>query len=285
MSEPTVYLNGEYLPLSEAKISVLDRGFIFGDGVYEVVPVYAGHPFRWAEHLARLERSLGRLRITNPLSAEAWTALVGELVRRHPWTNQFIYLHVTRGVSRRDHGFPKEPVAPTVFAQSSELKLPNAALRTNGVSLISLPDERWGHCDIKAISLLGNVLARQAAVDAGAFECVQFRDGFMTEGSSSNFWVVRDGRVYGAPLDHRVLAGIRVGLVEELCAELGVPFQLQPILREQVFAADELLLTSATKEILPATQLDGRPIGNGRPGPVFARLYEAYQRAKAKNVR
>lgn len=284
MSEPTVYLNGEYLPLSQARVPVHDRGFIFGDGVYEVVPVYGGRLFRWPEHLARLERSLGRLRITNPLSAEAWLALVRELVRRHPWPDQFVYLHVTRGVSRRDHGFPKEPVAPTVFAQTSELKLPDPALRASGVSLISLPDERWGHCDIKSISLLGNVLARQAAVDAGAFECVQFRDGFMTEGSSSNFWVVRDGCVYGAPLDHRVLAGIRVGLIEELCAELEIPFHLQPILREQVHEADELLLSSATKEILPATRLDDRPIGDGRPGPVYARLHEAYQRAKARHV-
>lgn len=283
MSEPTVYLNGDFLPLSEAKVPVHDRGFIFGDGVYEVVPVYAGRPFRWHEHYARLERSLGRLRISNPKDFAGWTELVSELVRRHPWPDQFVYLHITRGVSRRDHGFPKDPVAPTVFAQTSPLKLPDPALRETGVEVISLPDERWAHCDIKSISLLGNVLARQAAVEAGAFECVQFRDGFMTEGSSSNFWVVRDGRVYGAPLDHRVLAGIRVGLIEELCAELGVPFHLQPILREQVASADELLLSSATKEILPVTRLDGQPIGSGRPGPMYARLYDAYQRVKARS--
>jgi D-alanine transaminase len=277
--EQIAYLNGEFLPLSQARVPVLDRGFIFGDGIYEVVPVYGGRPFRLPEHLARLTRSLAKTGIENPRDDAGWTSLVSELIARHPWSDQFIYIQVTRGVAKRDHAFPKG-VAPTVFAMSSEFVALPAALRETGVAAITLPDERWLHCDIKSISLLGNVLARQAAVEAGAFECVMFRDGYMTEGSASNIWVVRNGTVLGAPRDHLVLEGIRVGLIEELCAGTGLPLELRRITREEVGSADELLLSSATREILPITSLDGRPVGDGRPGPVYAKLYAAYQAAK-----
>jgi D-alanine transaminase len=277
--EQIAFLNGEFLPLSQARVPVLDRGFIFGDGIYEVVPVYGGRPFRLPEHLARLKRSLAKTGIQNPRDDAGWTSLVGELIARHPWSDQFIYIQVTRGVAKRDHAFPKG-VAPTVFAMSSEFVALPAALRETGVAAITLPDERWLHCDIKSISLLGNVLARQAAVEAGAFECVMFRDGYMTEGSASNIWVVRNGTVLGAPRDHLVLEGIRVGLIEELCAGTGLPLELRRITREEVGSADELLLSSATREILPITSLDGRPVGDGRPGPVYAKLYAAYQAAK-----
>jgi D-alanine transaminase len=279
-SEQTVFLNGQFMPIGQARVPVLDRGFIFGDGIYEVVPVYGGRPFRWAHHLARLERSLAKVRIANPMDDADWTALVGELVALHPWSDQFVYLQVTRGVAKRDHAFPAN-ATPTVFAMSSELVLPSDAQRTEGVKAISLPDERWLHCDVKSTSLLGNVLARQAAVDAGAAECIQFRDGFMTEGSSSNIWVVRGGRVYGAPRDNLILEGIRVGLMGELCADCDVPFEIRRILREEVTGADELMLSSATKEVLPITSLDGRPVGSGRPGPIWRRVWDAYQRAKA----
>ena len=277
--EQTVFLNGEFLPLSEARVPVLDRGFIFGDGVYEVVPVYGGRPFRLPEHLARLSRSLSKIGIANPRDDAGWTSLIGDLIGRHSWSDQFIYIQVTRGVAKRDHAFPKG-VAPTVFAMSSEFVALPAALRETGVPAITLPDERWLHCDIKSISLLGNVLARQAAVEAGAFECVMFRDGFMTEGSASNIWVVRNGTVFGAPRDRLVLEGIRVGLIEELCAATGLPVELRRITREEVFGADELMLSSATREILSITSLDGRPVGDGRPGPVCAKLYAAYQAVK-----
>lgn len=276
----TVYLNGDYLPLDEARVPVLDRGFIFGDGVYEVVPVYQGRLFRWDEHLARLKRSLGRIRIDNPLDDAGWTRVVTDLVGRHTWPDQMVYLQVTRGVARRDHAFPPASVKPTVFAMASEFPHAPAALREQGASAITLPDERWLHNDIKSVSLLGNVLARQAAVDAGAIECVMLRDGMLTEGSASNVWVVRGGRVAGVPKDRMVLGGIRFGVVETLCRSCGIPFELRRIAREELLAADEILLSSATREVLPVTRLDGRPVGLGQPGPVYHRLYDAYQSAK-----
>jgi D-alanine transaminase len=278
-TQQTVYLNGEFLPIEQARVPVLDRGFIFGDGIYEVVPVYGGRPFRWPQHLARLERSLAKVGIANPMDAAGWTKLVSELIAHHPWTDQFVYLQVTRGVAKRDHAFPTG-VAPTVFAMASELLPVPAEQREQGVAAITLPDERWLHCDVKSTSLLGNVLARQAAVEAGAAECVMFRDGCLTEGSSSNVWVVRNGTVFGAPRDHLILEGIRVGLLEELCARAGIDFETRRVLREEVLAADELMITSATKEVLPVTRLDDRPVGDGRPGPVYHRLYAAYQDAK-----
>ena len=280
MSEQTVYLDGQYLPLAEARVPVLDRGFIFGDGVYEVVPVYAGRAFRWPQHRARLGRSLAAIRIADPLGAAGWDALVRELVGRHPWPDQFVYIQVTRGVAPRAHPFPAD-ATPTVFAMSSELKAPAAALLEKGVSLASLPDERWLHCDIKSTSLLGNVLARQAAIDAGAHECVMFRDGFLTEGAASNVWVARDGVVRGVPAGPFALEGIRVGLIESLCAAEGIAFERRRIHRDELGRADELMISSATQEILPVTLLDGKPVGNGVPGPLHRRLHEAYQRAKS----
>mgnify|MGYP006275444843 CR=1 FL=1 len=279
MSDQIVYLNGELVPLAEARIPVLDRGFIFGDGVYEVVPVYAGRPFRLAQHLKRLTRSLAAIGIDNPFDDAGWTALVKDLVARHPWRDQFVYMQVTRGVARRDHAFPKG-IRPTVFAMTSEFVAPSAEQREQGVAAITGPDERWLHCDIKSVSLLGNVLAKQTAVEAGAAECLMFRDGILTEGSSSNIWVVRGGRVFGSPVDHLVLEGIRVGLLAELCARCGIDYELRRIAREEVLQADELMLTSATREILPITRLDGKPVGEGRPGPVYHRLIDAYQAAK-----
>jgi D-alanine transaminase len=278
MSEQVVYLNGSFVPLSEARIPVLDRGFIFGDGIYEVVPVYEGRPFRLTQHLKRLERSLAAISIDNPFDEAGWRALIADLVGRHGWPNQFVYMQITRGVARRDHAFPKG-IQPTVFAMTSEFVAPAAALREQGLAVITADDERWLHCDIKSVSLLGNVLAKQAAVDAGAAECMMFRDGILTEGSSSNIWVVRNGRVLGSPVNHLVLEGIRVGLLAELCARCGLDHELRRVPREEVLLADELMLTSATREILPITQVDGAPVGNGRPGPVYQRLIEAYQAA------
>ena len=279
MTEQTVYLNGEFVPLSQARVPVLDRGFIFGDGVYEVVPVYERRPFRWAEHLRRLERSLSKTRIANPMSAAQWTDLVESLIGRHPWQDQFVYLQVTRGVAKRDHAFPAG-IAPTVFAMTSPLTLPAAEQVEAGVAAITMPDERWLHCDIKSTSLLGNVFARQAAVDAGAFESILFRGDALTEASASNVWVVRDGRVLAPPRDNLILEGIRYGLVEQLCRSLGIAFEARRLSRAEVASADELMLSSATKELIAVTRLDGKPVGSGRPGPVFRRLYDAYQQAK-----
>ena len=276
VGDPTVYLNGEFGPLSEAKISVLDRGFIFGDGIYEVVPVYHRKPFRMAQHLARLERSLAKIRIAQPHTLEQWQRLVQDLIERSPETTCMVYLQITRGVAKRDHAYPVPAVTPTVFGMVSPMTRPSAAAREKGLSVVSIPDERWLHCDIKSVSLLGNVLAKQAAVDAGADEVIQFREGNLTEAASCNIWVVKGGKLLAPLKDHLVLEGIRYGLLDELCKEIGIPFELRNITRAEVESADELLLSSATREILPIVQLDGKPVANGLPGIIYRRLSTAY---------
>ncbi len=276
------YLDGEYTPLRDAKVSVLDRGFIFGDGVYEVVPVYEGRPFCFDEHMARLGRSLAELQIDNPLALDQWREITAKLAAPGGTLPQTVYYQVTRGVALRDHAMPKGLV-PTVFAMVNPMKPVPDAVRAAGVACVTADDFRWQKAHIKATSLLGAVLARQISVEAGATETVMFRGEFLSEASSSNVWVVKDGRVSGSPKDQLVLAGIRYGLLERLCADSGIPFDLRRIARDEVFGADELLLSSATKEVLPVVTLDGRPIGNGRPGPIYQKLYAAYQDAKQRN--
>lgn len=285
------YLNGEYTTLAEAKISVLDRGFIFGDGIYEVIPVYGGAPFRLEQHLARLKRSLAELRIANPHSDAGWREIAERLLAAHAEAigqplaqiHQLVYIQVTRGVAMRDHAMV-EGLVPTVFVMCNTMKLPDDSARTRGVACVTADDFRWRKAHIKSTSLLGAVFARQISADAGALETVMFRDGALSEASSSNVWVVKDGQVSGAPNDHLVLEGIRYGLIEELCREAGIPFTLRRITREEVRDADELLLSSATKEVLPVATLDGKPVGNGRPGPIYETLYALYQRAKQRSA-
>ncbi|QNK74961.1 D-amino acid aminotransferase [Variovorax sp. PAMC28562] len=276
------YLDGEYTPLRDAKVSVLDRGFIFGDGVYEVVPVYEGRPFCFDEHMARLGRSLAELQIDNPLTLDQWRDITVRLAAPGGASPQTVYYQVTRGVALRDHAMPKGLV-PTVFAMVNPMKPVPDAVRAAGVSCVTAADFRWQKAHIKATSLLGAVLARQISVDAGATETVMFRGEFLSEASSSNVWVVKDGRMSGSPKDELVLAGIRYGLLERLCGNSGTPFDLRRIKRDEVFGADELLLSSATKEVLPVVTLDGQPIGNGRPGPIYRKLYAAYQDVKQRN--
>jgi len=281
------YLNGEFTTLPHAKVSVMDRGFIFGDGVYEVVPVYAGEPFRFDEHMARLDRSLGELRIVNPMSRAQWREIVMQLVdayaeqqgRPAPETNQLVYLQVTRGVAMRDHVMTPG-LAPTVFAMSNRLYIYTAEERARGVACVTADDFRWKKAHIKSTSLAGAVLARQLSADVEASETIMFRDSFLSEAAASNVWIVKSGVVLGAPRDNLVLEGIRYGLLEELCRSLGIPFELRRVSREEVLAADEILLSSATKEILPCTVLDGKPVGNGKPGPIYDRLFAGYQQAK-----
>lgn len=293
MSDRLCYLNGQYKPLSQATVSVLDRGFVFGDGIYEVVPVYARKLFRFDEHLARLDRSLKKIRIANPLSRDAWLErcrkLVDALVESERADDQVVYIQITRGVAPRDHVMP-EGIAPTVFMMSNPMKPPTAEQRHQGVACTTARDFRWERGDIKSISLLGNVLARQMSADHGAVETVMFRDGvaggpWLTEASASNVWIVKDGVVLGAPKSEFVLEGIRYELLRELCEEEGLAYHLKPISEAEVRTADEVMLSSATKEVLPVTSLDGEPVGHGalrgKPGPVYARLHEAYQRAKA----
>ena len=272
------YLNGEYLPLASARIPVLDRGFIFGDGVYEVVPAYRRRPFRLEQHLDRLQRSLAETRIADPRTRAQWREIIERLIGSSPAADLVVYMQVTRGVAKRDFAFPAG-VAPTVFAMVSPLSRPSAAQRETGLRAISVPDLRWLRCDIKSVSLLGAVLARQQAADQGLDEVVQHRDGRLTEGSASNIWVVRAGRVLAPPRDHLILEGIRYGLVIELCEQASIPFQSRVISMEEVRGADELMLTAATRELLPIVQLDGRPIGDGRPGPVYHQLRRAYDAA------
>lgn len=274
--DPTVFLNGEFGPLSEAKISVLDRGFIFGDGIYEVVPVYHRKPFRMAQHLARLARSLAKLDIQPPYTTAQWEKLVQDLIDRSPETTCMVYLQITRGVAKRDHAYPVPTVTPTVFGMVAPMARPSEAMRTKGVRVISIADERWLHCDIKSVSLLGNVLAKQAAVNAGVDEVIQFRDGNLTEASSCNIWVVKGGKLIAPLKNNLVLEGIRYGLLEELCKEVGIPFELRIVTRAEVESADELMLSSATKEILPIVELDGKPVANGQPGDIYKRLSAAY---------
>jgi D-alanine transaminase len=281
------YLNGEYSSLREAKVSVLDRGFIFGDGIYEVVPAYGGKLFRFNEHLARLERSLGKLRIANPHSRQEWLerarTLIAALVQRTQAADQLVYIQITRGVAMRDHVMPTD-VQPTVFMMCSPMKPATPEQRHAGVSCVTARDFRWERGDIKSISLLGNVLARQISADHGALETIMFRGGFLTEAAASNVWVVHEGALLGPPKSELVLEGIRYDLIRELCEEEGIAYNLRPLAEPDVLSADELLLSSATKEVLPVTMLDGQPVGHGalrgKPGPVYARLYEAYQRAK-----
>ncbi|MCW5660732.1 MAG: D-amino acid aminotransferase [Burkholderiaceae bacterium] len=276
-------LNGDLQPLNQAKVSVLDRGFIFGDGVYEVIPVYRRRLFRFDEHMARLARSLDKLRIPNPHQRDVWLREVRRLVSLVPAEDQLVYLQVTRGVALRDHVMP-EGITPTVFLMSNPMKPPAAEQRHLGVACITARDFRWERGDIKSVSLLGNVLARQMSADHGAAETIMFRDGWLTEGSGSNVWVVHEGAVLGAPRSEHVLEGIRYELLRELCEEEGIAYNLRPIAEDDVRTADELMISSASKEVLPVTKLDNQPVGHGalrgKPGPVYARLYEAYQRAK-----
>lgn len=281
MDDPFVYLNGTITPLSEAKIPVLDRGFIFGDGIYEVIPVYQRKLFRSAQHLQRLFRSLAAVSIANPHDVQGWLALIEEVVRRHPAEDQLVYMQVTRGVAQRMHAFPRNEPTPTVFIMSNPLLPLSDEARANGVACISMEDRRWLHCEIKSISLLGNVLAAQNAAVHEASESIQFRDGFLTEGSASNVWIVKNGCLIGPPRDNLILEGIRYGLMEELCAADRIPFETRRITRAEVFAADEVLLSSASKEVLAVVTIDDQPIANGKPGPIYKKLYAAYQAAKA----
>ena len=281
------YLNGDFSTLQDAKISVLDRGFIFGDGIYEVVPAYGGKLFRFEQHMARLERNLAELRIANPLTQDEWHALALKLIADYAHStgskpkndNQLIYIQITRGVALREHAM-LSGLTPTVFMMVNPMTLPSEQQRSEGVACVTADDFRWEKAHIKSTSLLGAVFARQISVDAGALETVMFRGDYLSEAAASNVWIVKDGVVSGPPRDHLVLEGIRYGLIEEICRAANIGFELRRISRAEVLAADELLLSSATKEILPITRLDDQPVGSGRPGPIYARLHAGYQQAK-----
>ncbi len=281
------YLNGEFTKLPNAKISVMDRGFIFGDGVYEVLPVYGGRLFRFEQHMDRLNRSLSEVRIANPMASTQWAEIALQLAAAYAHftgaeihaIDQLVYIQISRGVAMRDHVMPTD-IKPTVFVMTNVMKPPSEAQRSAGVACVTADDFRWEKAHIKSTSLLGAVFARQISFDVGAVETIMFRNGYLSEAAASNVWVVQGPKVLGTPKDNLVLEGVRYGLLEEICRTLGLGFELRRISRAQVLSADELLLTSVSKEVLAVTTLDGHPVGNGVPGPVYQQLYAQYQRAK-----
>ena len=285
------YLNGQFTPLAEAKVSVMDRGFLFGDGVYEAVPVYGTRLFRVADHLTRLEHSLQQLRLPNPFEREQWLALmtrmVAQTVEATGAQDQLLYLQVTRGAAPERYIVPPPDLDPTVFMMSQPHTPPSAAQRHHGVAAVTARDLRWSRGNIKSISLLGNVLARQAATDQNAVETIMVHDGWLTEGASSNVWVVFEDALLTPPPGEHVLEGVRLKLIRELCEEEGIPCNIRPVPEGELSAASEVILSSAGREVLPVTTLDGEPVGHGalrgKPGPVFAKLFEAYQRAKLRD--
>jgi D-alanine transaminase len=277
-AERVVYLNGEFLRLGDAKISVLDRGFIYGDGVYEVVPVYGRKPFRMPQHLSRLARSLDGIRLADPHPGR-WDALIAELIARQPFGDQAVYLQLTRGVAKRDHAFP-QGVTPTVFMMSNPLALPSREQVERGVAVVTAEDNRWLRCDLKTTSLIGNVLMRQFAADHDAIETVMFRNGCLTEASASNVLVVRDGTIIAPPKDNLILPGITYDATLEIAKAANVPLEVRMVPRDEALGADEMWLSSSSKEVLAVTHVDGKPLAGGAPGPVFRRVYEAFQAAK-----
>lgn len=274
-NDSIVYLNGNYVPLGQAQVSVLDRGFIYGDGIYEVVPAYRGTPFRMEAHLDRLQRSLRAIGIETGWTRAQWEELVFDMLQRSPYENSVVYVQVTRGVAKRDHAFPKG-VTPTIFCMVTPFQRPGQAQREQGLTAISIPDIRWLRCEIKSVSLLGNVLAKQQAVEAGVDEVVQFRDGYLSEGASCNIWIVKDGTLLAPIADNLILEGIRYQFLQQLAETADVPFEARQIAQSEVDAADEIMMSSATKEVLPIVQLDGKPVGAGHPGPVYSALRAAY---------
>lgn len=284
MTAPIAHFNGKLLPIDQISISPLDRGFIFGDGVYEVIPVYDGVALRAREHFERLQRSMDEIKLSNPHTVDEWMKLADELLAHHPG-DQAVYIQVTRGApQKRDHVIPKG-LQPTVFMMSNPMATPSREAVENGVACVTSPDFRWEKCHVKSTSLLGNVLARQISVEAGATETILFRGGFLTEASSSNVFIVRDGVVVAPPRDNLILMGITYDLVQQLAREGSVKLEVRRVTEAEARSADEIWLSSSTKEVLAVTTLDGRPVGSGEPGPVFKRMHALYQDYKAKLAR
>lgn len=275
----TVYLNGEYLPAEQAKVSVFDRGFLFGDGVYEVIPVYQGHCFELEGHLARLQRSLDGVRINNPLTDVEWSEMIQTLIDRNGGGDQAVYLQVTRGVAPRDHLFPAN-ATPSVFVMSNPMQPIPDAFKAQGIKCITLPDIRWQRCDIKAITLLANSLLKQQAHEQGAQEALLIKDGHLTEGAASNAYIVKNGVIYTPEKNAEVLPGITRDVVLRLAEQAGIELHQQMITEAELHDADEIWISSSTREMLPVTLLDDHPVGNGQPGPVWQRLIALYQYLK-----
>jgi len=280
MSE--VYLNGKFIPLEEACVPVMDRGFLFGDGVYELIPVYGGRPFRLSQHMERLDNSLESVRMENPLQLDVWERIFARLTDSPSDVDQLLYLQVTRGVDRtRNHLFPRG-AEPTVFVMTWTAEPRDPDIAAKGIAAVVLEDNRWHRCDIKATALLGNVLLRQAAQDAGAAEAILVRDRLVTEGSSTNPFIVQDGEILTPPVSDRLLRGVTRDLVLELARGADMPCAERHITRDELETADELWISSSSREVQPVTLLDGKLVGEGLPGALWRRMDDLYQNYKAR---
>jgi D-alanine transaminase len=273
---PICYLNGAWLPLREARISPLDRGFLFADGVYEVIPVYDGRPFRFAAHFDRLTRSLDGIRMRDPHERADWHAIVAELLQRNDATNAALYLQVTRGAEYGRNHAPFPDVPPTIFAFCSPLPDPSAATLERGIAAVTAIDTRWSRCDIKSVALLANVLLRDDATPSGAQETILLRDGLMMEGSSSTVHAVIDGVLVTPPNSERILPGTTRSVVEELADRVDLPRVTRPVTEAELRTAAEVWVASSGRPILPVTQLDGRAVGDGKPGPAWRKIWQAF---------
>ena len=274
---PICYLDGDYLPLAEARISPLDRGFLFGDGAYEVMPVYGGRPFRLEAHCARLTRSLAELRMRDPLSQGQWREIFSSLIERSGGGDQYLYWQVTRGTERGRAHAPLPDLPRTIFAFSSPLAAVSSVVLEKGLACVTAADTRWARCDIKSTALLANVLLRQLAVDAGAAETILLRDGLLTDASASAVHVVIGGELRTPPNSREILPSTTRTVVEELAARAGVPWRAAAVSEAELRGAEEIWISAATREVQPVTTLDGRPVGGGRPGAAWRRVYEEFQ--------
>ncbi|MEO8203908.1 MAG: D-amino acid aminotransferase [Betaproteobacteria bacterium] len=280
----TVFLNGKFMPMEEAQVPVLDRGFIFGDGIYELVPVYSRAPFRLEGHLARMERSLSEVGIANPYSRAEWTRIIEQVIEKQTFDDQGVYWQVTRGVAKRDHSFPKG-TTPTVFMMSNPLVNPSRDVVENGAKAVTAQDFRWHRCDLKTISLIGNCMLRQLSFEAGAIETLLLRDGMLTEASASNAYIVKDGVIATPPKDNLILPGITLDVVFDIVERAKLPMQVREITEAELRGADEVWVTSSSKEVVAIVDLDGKPVGNGKPGPVFRKAWQHYQEFKNEVMR
>jgi D-alanine transaminase len=277
---PICYLNGTQLPLEEARISPLDRGFLYSDGAYEVMPVYDGRPFRFEAHCGRMTRSLNELQMRDPHTHEEWHGILGRLIARNGDGDQYVYWQVTRGAERGRNHAPLPDIPRTVFAFCAPLPVAPPSVFASGVKCVTATDTRWARCDIKSVSLLANVLLRQLSVDAGAVETILLRDGQMMEASSSAVHVVIGAEIRTPPRSHQILPGTTRTVMEEMAVRAGMPFVSTPVSEIELRAADEVWISSSTREVQPVTTLDERPVGSGKPGPVWRRIYDELQSYK-----
>ncbi len=281
MTTQTVYLNGNFIPLNEAKVSVLDRGFIFGDAIYEVIPVFGGKLFRFEEHLQRLNNSLTSVKIKNPYSPEQWLTILNNIIVKNNSGTLSIYLQITRGVAPRNHTFP-DNISPTVFIMANPLAALDKSVLENGVAIVTMDDIRWQYCQIKTTSLIANILLRQQASEKNAVEALLIKDGFVTEGAASNVFIIKDNIIYTPPKTNNVLPGITRDLVVELLQKIKLDIREQPIAQSLLNSADEIWLTSSMKDILPVTKIDNINVANGKPGPLWQKLHLAFNDYKEK---